>query len=493
MTLVDSLRVPCILETVKWLVVLFASACSRAPVRNATVGATHPLLALTHVNVVDVAAAKVIDDQNVIITDGVISAVGSAATTVVPAGARAIDGSGRYVIPGLWDMHVHPFNYVSGRPPNEWYLPRLVAYGVTGARLMWVKPSDLPIVKRWRAEMERGDLVSPRIASVGTIVDGPDGAKPDAFPGPSVQVAATPEQGRQAVRDLQAAGVDFIKPYDRLSPQVYFAITDEARRRNYTVAGHVPWAVSARAASEAGQRSIEHLTMVPVSCSSHEEKLVEESGKNVWGPTQTAEMLDTYDDARCARLAATFVAHHTALDPTLVVLRTFVFANSTEFFTQDPRLADLPDDERKAMNVPGFIEKRRKATSEEIEVSRRAWKATLDLTSFMQKHGVLMLAGTDVSNAFVYPGSSLHDELDLLVEAGLTPAEALQAATINPARYLGIEDHFGAVASGMTADLVVLDGNPLADITQAHRIRDVILGGRVYDRPALDRLAKAAR
>jgi imidazolonepropionase-like amidohydrolase len=358
---------------------------------------------------------------------------------------------------------------------------------------MWIKPAEIPTLQRWRSEMERGELVSPRIPSAGTIVDGPEGGKPGAFPGPSVQVAASPEEGRQAVRDLQAAGVDFIKPYDRLSAETYFAIADEARRRNYTVAGHVPWAVSARAASEAGQRSIEHLTMVPISCCSHEEKLVDESGRNVWGPEQTTEMLDTYDEARCSSLAATFVAHHTALVPTLVLQRTYVLLEPTEFFTQDPRLDGLPEHERKAMDVPGFIEKRRKASPEEIAVSRRAWKATLDLTSFMQKHGVLILAGTDLGNSFIYAGSSLHDELDLLVEAGLSPTEALQTATINPAIYLGIQDRFGAVAPGMTADLVVLDGNPLADVAQVHHIRAVILGGAHYDRATLDELAKVQR
>jgi imidazolonepropionase-like amidohydrolase len=478
---------------VTWFVVVLATACSGASGRNPAHAAAHASVALTHVNVVDVVAAKVVEDQDVLISDGVISTVGPASTTVVPAGVRAVDGTGRYVIPGLWDMHVHPFNYVSGRPPNEWYLPRLVAYGVTGVRLMWVKPADLPVVKRWRAEMERGDLVSPRIASVGTIVDGPDGATPGTVPGPSVQVAATPEQGRQVVRDLQAAGIDFLKPYDHLSAETYFAITDEARARHFKVEGHVPWAVSARAASEAGQRSLEHMFMVPISCSTHEDKLVEESARNVWGDAQTAEMLDTYDEARCASLAATFVAHHTALDPTLVVLRTYALVEPTEFFTKDPRLADLPEHERKAMDVPGFIEKHRNDTPEQIALFRRAWKATLDLTAFMQKHGVLLLAGTDVGNSFVYAGSSLHDELDLLVEAGLSPAEALQTATINPARYLGIADHAGTVAPGMTADLVVLDGNPLADIAQVHRIRAVILDGRVYDRQALDRLAKVMR
>lgn len=478
-----------------WLVLILAagSACAAVPAPRTALAAQPRSVALTHVNVVDVAAATVLDDQNVVITNGVITAVGPAATTRMPADARAVDATGRYVIPGLWDMHVHPFNYISGRPPNAWYLPRLVAYGVTGVRLMWVKPADLPTVRRWRAELERGALASPRIATVGTIVDGPDGGKPGAFPGPSVQVAATPEEGRQAVRDLQAAGIDFIKPYDRLSADTYFAIADEARRRHYTVAGHVPWAVSARAASEAGQRSIEHLTMVPVSCSSHEDKLLDESARNVWGPAQGAEMIDTYDAARCAALAATFVAHHTALVPTLVVIRTHVFEQPAEFFTQDPRLAQLPAQEREAWDVPGFLAQRRKARPEEIAMSRREWKQALELTAFMQHHGVLILAGTDVSNRFIYVGSSLHDELDLLVQAGLTPAEALRAATINPVRYLGLEDHFGAVAPGKSADLVLLDGNPLADIAQVHRIRAVILGGRIFDRPALDQLAKVAR
>jgi imidazolonepropionase-like amidohydrolase len=452
--------------------------------------AAGPDIVFRHVNVIDVKHGAVDRDKTLVSSGARITKIESGRSAAIPRGARVVNATGKFLIPGLWDMHAHNFNYVSGRPPRTWQFPLFIANGVTGVRDMWVKPADMRLIRKWRAELDRGHFIGPRFGAVGTIVDGPWDAKPGNFPGPNVEVAATPEQARKIVDELQAAGIDFFKPYNSLSRDVYLAVIREAKRRNFPVGGHVPWAVGARLASASGQRSLEHQYGVMEACSSKEPELSAQAQKNHrWTYSDDALLVDNFDVGRCTSLARQFVHNHTAITPTLVELRYLAGTETVSFFTDDRRMASIPQDEADAWQGAANDLRAGLAkgtlTPEADAISARWWKELFISTRLMQRQGVLILAGTDVGNPFIYPGSSLLDELTLLHQAGLTPIEALRTATLNPAIFLGIEDRFGTVEQGKTADLVLLDANPLADIENVRQIDAVVLNGRLFDRAQL--------
>lgn len=205
---------------------------------------------------VDVTDGSIHPDQTVLVGGGRIVAVEPAEEVVVPDGAEIVEASGGYLIPGLWDMLVHLFNQVSHRPPNLWYFPLFIANGVTGVREMWSRLSDQPTISDWRERVADGSLLAPRIAAAGLLVDGPSSLWPTS------DRVATAEEGRRLVHEVHEAGLDFVKVYDMLAREAYFAIMDEAHRLSIPVAGHIPALVSTEEAVAAGQRSAEHLLQV---------------------------------------------------------------------------------------------------------------------------------------------------------------------------------------------------------------------------------------
>jgi imidazolonepropionase-like amidohydrolase len=268
---------------------------------------------------------------------------------------------------------------------------------------------------------------------------------------------------------------------------LYFAIAAEAKREGIPFVGHVPYPVTAAEASDAGQRSLEHLTEVDVGTSSEESaiKAEETAAMNEkHGYIPDADRLRrTYDSAKAAALFERFRRNGTWQVPTLYVLY------------QPGRLAGgRPADDSLLVYIPKTLRDFWSSLPSSINAKMGAlYEFHASLIRQLNRAGVQMLAGTDVPNAYVYPGFSLHDELGLLVKAGLAPAEALRTATINPARFLGMTDSLGVVATGKVADLVLLDANPLQDIANTKRIRAVIQGGRLWDRRALNQLLANAR
>jgi imidazolonepropionase-like amidohydrolase len=438
-------------------------------------------LVLTHVTVIDATGAPPKQDMTLVITGNRISALGTTGKLKIPKAAQAVDARGKFLIPGLWDMHVHVFNNPSGRPPNNWYFPLFMANGVTSVREMWTKLESMKYVSEWRQEFAQGKFVGPRIAAVGTTLDGP------APKWPNTDMVATPEQARQMVRRIKVAGVDFVKVYDKLGRDEYFAIADEAKKQGLPFAGHVPFAVDAGEASDAGQRSMEHLNMLLESCSTEEEEL--QKAEATWNDENTKEMLDTFDGQRCRRLFTKLAANHTWQVPTLVENRRY-FDADVGHVIGDPRLRYIPAEEQGTWKP--YLVRQTNLTNREKYLREREWEARLNLVAEMRKAGVQFLAGTDVGNSYIFPGFSLHDELTLLVTAGLTPMEALQSATRNPAIFLGKLKEFGTIQNGKLADLVLLDANPLEDIRNTQKIRAVILNGRLFDRGELDKLLTQA-
>lgn len=386
-----------------------------------------------------------------------------------PAGVRTVDLRGKYVIPGLWDMHTH--NIVD----EAIFPPLFIANGITGIREM----RGGPAVRATRDRIETGALTGPRMVAAGPIVDGPA-----SFFGPEDIKVTTPAEVAAAVRQIKRDGGDFVKVYSHLTPELYRAVAQETRRQHIPFAGHIPYLVPAETASRSGQHTVEHLLGIPVAVSSQRDAmnaliaqtpLVDPFAYYYFMTELDWEASEHYDPATAAAFFALLRANQTWQVPTISVLRMVNSPLGT--FDDDPRLVYIPEAyrqpwaERHAIFAP--------KTPEQIEIQTRFLDSHFALVGAMEEAGVPLVAGTDCNNPFVIPGFSLHDELAFLVRAGLTPMRAIQTATRDAARCLGIENQHGTVTAGKAADFVVLDANPLADITNTTRINAVVTRGRL--------------
>ena len=465
--------------TLAALIAILAATVALVAQAPAQPAAAPPLL-LTHVNVVDVVAGAVRRDQDVVVRGGEIASV-AAAGAAAPAGARTIDGTGKFLVPGLADMHVHWY--------DERYLGLFVANGVTTVRQMW----GFPMHFTWLGRIERGDLLAPRMHIASAIVDGPNPVWPNST------VVDDPADAAKVVGAIKAGGFDFVKVYSRLSKDAFLAIAKAARENDIPFAGHVPPSISAGEASDAGQKSIEHMTGILLASSSDEAKLRErsislfkggEASQGISAETRVAlrelseALLATYDPAKASLLFAKLAKNGTWMSPTLVVLRSMSSLDDAAF-TADPRVKYMPKQLRDGWN-PANDPRNATKSAADYAIERRVFKKNVEVLGAMHKAGVRVIAGTDVLNPFAFPGFSLHDELALLVGAGLSRADALRAATINPAIFMGTEKTAGTIEARKNADLVLLDANPLDDIANTKRIAAVVARGRFLDRAALD-------
>lgn len=461
-----------------------------------TLAAGQDQLAITSVAVVDVVEGSIRPDQDVLIDGNRIAAVHGSGAVAVPPEAMVIDGRGKYLIPGLWDMHVHGVN---DEPPVSWdfydpdageteqrktYMPLKVAFGITGVREL----SGGEWTLKLRDDLEAGELLGPHLVAGSPLLDGPN----PIFPETSHVAIGSPEGAREAVRSLHAQGYDFLKTYEFLSPESYRAIHEAAKGLGMEVSGEIPISVSLWEAVELGHRTVEHLTGVELACSSREAELRAEYRTGVaeiaadstatnqvplWNRTEW-EPVASVDPEKCARLYAHLVENDVWVVPTLAIQRSISYPDLPEV-RDNPRYKYL---HKSDTDVAGLIE--------EFDPERRlrpTYDHRFDSISDLHEAGVGILAGSDLPGGF-----PLHQELEIFVEAGLTPAEALRTATVNPARYLGRESESGAIAPGRIADLVLLTGNPLEDISLTQAIEAVVLHGRYLDRAMLDRFLAQA-
>ena len=440
-------------------------------------------LVIQRVTVIDATGKPAQPDMTVVIEQDHIAAVGRWKTTKTPVGSQIVDGRGKFLIPGLWDMHVHGFSTDSGSDPEDkaWMYPLYLVNGVVGLRAMW-GPED---ANAWRAQHAKYGKPSPSVYLASPIIDGPKPTWPDSV---AVVDAA---QARAAVDHYQANGADFIKVYDGLPRDAYFAIADEAHKLGISFVGHVPYEIRVEEASDAGQKSMEHLIGVALGTSAEEETLFAvkwvRSGDFLRRDLRAEA---TYDDSKAAALFARFIKNGTWQCPTAVQNRSEAHYDDGKFMHKE-WLNYVPSDMRNLWT--DFSEKSvKERTAEYWADAHREFPQELKLVGRMYRAGVGILAGSDVYNPYVYPGFSLHDELSLLVEAGLPPMAALQAATIGPARFMGQEQRRGSVEVGKVADLVLLDRDPLADIHNSTSIRAVILGGKFMSRASLDAMLAEA-
>ena len=420
-------------------------------------------LVLTHVTVIDAAGSHAKSDMTVVITGRRIARIGKTAAVAVPLGARVVDARGKFLIPGLWDMHVHSGGYEAGKQN----FPKLLLLGITGVRDMG---SPLDEILRLRADVKEGRLAGPRMVIAGPLLQGPL-----PFKIPLIMSVATDSEARAAVRFLKTQGVDFIKVHDALPANLYFAVASESRRQRIPFAGHVPPSVTALEASKAGQRSIEHLGGrfygVLLSCSTREAELTDRIRGIVARVLESLYAHKEPDDSEIFRSAFTKPLF-ASFDPRKadVLFRAF----KTDGTWQVPTLIGQPIRDA----VSGG---RNDLTEEDIRYGRMLVQRQLDIVGMMSRAGVKLMAGTDLP--LDHP--RLHDELALLVQAGLTPLQALQSATRNPAAFLGTLDSLGTVEQGKIADLVLLDADPLANIHNAKKIHAVIVAGRFVETPSV--------
>lgn len=446
-------------------------------------------IAITYVTVIDMTGAAPLADQTVLIDHGKILALGASSSVSIPDGAKIIEARGNFLIPGLNDMHLHLTGAGEPSGSRNLFLPLLIANGITSVRDMG---GYLDYLIPLRKEIDEGKRIGPRIVFAGPYLDG----DPPAFQ-PSL-VVKNRKQAANDVHSLVKKGVDFIKVQSNLSRAAYFAIAQTCRNEQLTFVGHVPDRVTAWEAADAGQRSIEHLTCELRACSTKESELMRKQFRVLTKKATTGqskerqlawrrEVLDTYSDQRAADLITKFREQQVWQTPTLILLRNDAFPVPDFHLPDDPHTKYAPikfvSNWRK-----NYDQQMKNISAEEFSLRSALLEKSLGLVGQMQKGGVKILAGTDSAAPYLVPGFSLHDELALLVKAGLTPMEALQAATRNPAEFLGHLDSQGTVAVGKNADLVLLDSNPLDDIHNTQKIRAVFVRGKLLDRLALDQL-----
>lgn len=461
--------------------------------------ATARSLAITDVTVINVEQGVAEPGRTVIAMGERITSVGPSSEAEIPANATVVDGRGKFLIPGLWDMHAHTSSIPITR---HIFFPLFIANGVTGIRNMAADcfeseqpdciqdgfAAPYPSIfdfKAWREEIAAGTLVGPRVVAGSAQLDGPGPREPSTPFRPG-----TVEHAREHARILKERGVDFAKIYNFIPRDAYSAFADEANRLGLPFAGHVPEGVRASEASELGQRSIEHaaFTNVAEECSAREDELrrrlrAELDSDEPQVIPLWVEMAESHDAVKCAAVYETLVRNGTWVTPTLVAGERL--PGEVEFdWREDPRLRYLPREEREYW---GDAAEEFDATEGDPRAQTLA-RFQREVTREMQRAGVPLLAGSDAGSTGVFAGFGLHDELAVLVAIGLTEAEALRTATLEPARYLAAVDTQGTVDVGKVADLVLLDANPLEDISNTQRIRAVVADGRYFDREALDEL-----
>jgi len=445
-------------------------------------------LILTNVNVVDTRNGDIGHNLTVVIKNQRIHAIAKFGFIQESRKTHVINVNGKYLIPGLWDMHVHSaFGQVAPWDESIIY-PLYIANGVTCIRDMGGNPD---LLENRRNRIDKGELLGPRILYAGPFLDGgkPEPGKTD----PAMLWVNTPAEARAAVDSLQKRGVDFVKILSELNRETYFAIASESGKDHLRFVGHVPESVSAAEASTAGQRSIEHLSGINLACSSKEIELrqkrldaIEKNDNAEWSAANK-EVLATYSSEKAKALFQELATNNTYQVPTLVWWRANSRFGDTDL-ASDPRLQYVP-----AWVQAEWSPEKLKTPPAQLEYLKALLARNLDDTRAMNRAGVPFMAGTDGPDPYVFPGFSLHDELALLHDAGFTNAQALQAATYSPALFMNKLDKFGVVEIGRAADLVLLDANPIEDIQNTRKISAVVVGGKYFSRADLDQiLAKIA-
>lgn len=411
---------------------------------------------------------------------------------------QIIDGTGKYVMPGLWDAHVH-FAYMEDLAPSMFDL--FLGYGITSVR---DTGGEIDFVKMWKDKATENPSDAPRVMIAGPLLDGMpnvyDGSTPQR---PPLSVGLpTVEAAAKKVNELDSLGVDLLKAYEMLTPEQFTLIANMAKEKGLKVTGHVPLSMDVISASNAGLNSMEHMRNLELACASNSDELLQqrqrllEAEKDSAGGVlrskihelQRETAVKNYDDSKADEVLAVLAKNETWQIPTLA-LSTFPTNRHFERQSWQESITFLPETIAKQWSKSAASLKEMPVTPFRREYSD--W--SLNMVKKIHRTKIEIMAGTDCPIALLTPGESLHEELSVLVQAGLTPLEALKTATINPAKYFNIEDELGLVQEGMWADLIVLDANPIENIANTKTIRAVIKNGKYFDKRQLDEILKRAK
>ncbi|MDH4046896.1 MAG: amidohydrolase family protein [Gammaproteobacteria bacterium] len=419
--------------------------------------------AIVNVNVIPMTSEAVLIARTVVVIDGRIAAIGEVEKTPIPKDAKIIDGTDRYLMPGLSEMHAH----VPGATSKDLdrVLGLFVANGITLIRGMLGQPSHLEL----REKLAHGEVLGPRLFTSGP-----------SFNGNSV---SSPAQAAEMVREQHRGGYDFLKIHPGLSNAEFHAVADTARELGMPFAGHVPEDVPIEEALVAGIATIDHLDGYMVSLLK-----ANDDPSGGYGGFFGVFLADLADEGRIARIARETADAGVWNVPTEALFEHLVSAEDVRRMSQWPEMKYMPSGTVSNWQEAklGFLND----VSYKSSTVERAIELRRKLILALHRAGAGLLLGSDAPQVFNVPGFSIHRELRMLVEAGLSPFEALQTGTVYPASFLNQEARFGTVQTGLDADLVLLDGNPLDDIDNSRRIHGVILGTRWLSRQDLDRLLK---
>ncbi|MBV7267254.1 amidohydrolase family protein [Erythrobacter ani] len=457
-------------------------------------------LAITNTTVIDPQSRISSPKQTILISGGRIAAI-------APAGGERfyaqdeVDGSGKFVIPGLMNMHAHS----AVAPVAEATFALMLANGVTGIRDMsadcWEPRGEIFLcidqMREYARKIEAGELDGPRLLRLSSpiVQSAPTWQLPES-PDPAFS-PATAEQGAQIARMLKQRGVDLIKTYDRFHPDSYLAMLAAASALDLEVSGHLPIFIGSAEASRLGHRSIEHARDLLTDCSRFGEVYREgnmatlrgEDGAS-WPKQDDLRVLSVtqFDPEICAQVMGVLVANSTYYVPTHGTREMDVRARE-DTYRNDPRLkymhpfvvGDWKKDLDRTAQIP----------ADQLPKFQAYYRHGLAITKFASDAGVKLMIGTDANDTMMFPGFGVHDEMKRFAEAGLEPMDILRAATSVPAEYLGRTADLGGIAKGKIADLVVLNSDPLTDIGNTADIDAVVFGGRLRSRDYLDGLLDA--
>ena len=446
-----------------------------------------PSLILNHVNIIDVLTGDTRRDLTLVVSGNRIVSIHPTNGKPSPQGVETIDASGKYLIPGLWDMHVHAFTFPEstialGRRAIEVYFPQFLGAGVTGIRDMggWVDT-----VMDVRRRVQSHEVVGPRIVAAGRLLGGKNPWAPSS---PHVWVITNPDSARIVVDSMRRAGANFVKVHDFLSRDVYFAIAAAARELRLPLVGHMRPAVTVSEAVDAGQVGMEHLPIeLIVACAGggtrEANDFYDQWIKGGWSAfiRGTATLWGQRDSAKCDAVLKRMKDAGAHITPTLVLRMqdsTFLARVNVSYLTPASRGTC-------ATTVKDWGS---------VSASLRSlyYRTTFAVVRVLHRAGVGILAGTDGPGSCLLPGSSLHEELENLVRAGLSPLDALRTATLEPARFMGLTDSLGTIKRGNIADLVLLEANPLRDIRNTRLVAGVITDGRWISSKDLQRMQREA-
>lgn len=435
------------------------------------------------VNILNTSTGEVAKSQSIAIRGDSIVAITDTKSAGKWQARQTVQAAGKYVIPGLWDMHVHFGGGDTLIDENKNLLPLYIANGVTTVRDC---AADLsPQVLAWRREIGEGTLLGPTIFTSGPKIEG----KNSIWPGD--QEIDNEAELAQALDSLDKLQVDFVKITDSaLSPDLFLKSVKAAHERGYKVSGHLPFVLKLETLSDAGLSTVEHMGyMLKAGAPRQDEILAQVAAGTVKAGDVQKELIETFDPERATQVYAKLKTHGTAVVPTLVGTQITSFLDEDNH-QQDAELKYLG---KGLIGTYAWrVDRATQANAEQIAFRKSSYRKLVSLLPVIQKSGMDIIAGTDAGflNSFIYPGFALHQELQIFVEGGLTPLEALQTSVINGPKYFGLLDHYGSVEVGKKADLLLLNANPAANIKATEDRFALIRQGKVYTRKDLDSMLK---